>query len=167
MQATVPMVSLARAMSDWSKSQIRLALGQVHDGLEPGVVAPLGEEERDHALLDEAQQQLAQRRPVEGVELLVAHEAVGAFVQRDEARSASGGIPGRLSGQSTATCTRRSQAASTLSGQAEHVDDDTLGAAESVAQDVEGSLGAAAGVAREAEARDLAHHREDDSCPRR
>ena len=85
MQATVPMVSLARAMSVWSNIPDAGALGGLHDLLEPGVVAAFGEQQRDHALLHEAFDDLQEARPVEGVELLLAHEAVGALVQRHEA----------------------------------------------------------------------------------
>ena len=75
-------------------------------------------------------------------------------------------MPGRLSGQSTASCTRRSQAARTFSGLPEHVDDDSPGAAQSVAQDVEGGFGRRAGVGREAQAHDFAHGGEDHFGPR-
>ena len=118
------------------------------------------------ALLDEAQDDRPQRRPVERPELLVAHEAVGAFVQRDEDDRVCPGTPGRLRAQSMATGTSRSQAASTLSGVPEHVHDDPPGAAQGVTQDVEGSFGRPAReVGGEARAHQFVDHTEHVLCP--
>ena len=47
------MVSLARAMSVWSKSQMVEPFGRSMMASSRRVVAALGEQERDHALLDE------------------------------------------------------------------------------------------------------------------
>ena len=57
---------------------------RVVDGLESVVVAALGEAQGDDTLIDEAEQDLLERRPVEPAEVLVAEEPVGALVQRDE-----------------------------------------------------------------------------------
>src|SRR3989304_3880264 len=116
------------------------ALGELVHALQTRVVAALSEKRREDALLDEAVDDLLQRRPVEGAELLLRNPAVGALVEREQRYQAPGGVEtgdGDVDSDLRDDVERLQQ----LARPAMHVEDDALRATQRVADGVEGRLG--------------------------